>query len=68
MPSPACEHVRQNRPPWSVSYRVLESRPPTAEEKARGVKRVILRWLILEVSPVQNPAGAAVGTLEARCG
>jgi hypothetical protein len=34
---------------------------------ARGVKRVILRWEIIEVSPVRDPAGAAVGTLEVSC-
>ena len=67
MPSRACEHVRATRPAWSVGYRVLKTRPPTPVEEARGVKRVILRWEIIEVSPVRNPAGVAVGTLEAAC-
>jgi hypothetical protein len=67
MASAACERVRTTRPAWSVGYRVLKTRPPTAQEKARGVKRVILRWQILEVSPVGNPAGAGTGTLEAAC-
>jgi hypothetical protein len=68
MPSRACETLRSTRPAWSVGYRVLKSRPPTAEERARGVKRVILQWEIIEVSPVRDPAGAAVGTLEVSCG
>jgi hypothetical protein len=55
------------RPMWSVGYKVLQSRLPTAEEKARGVRRVILRWVITEISPVGNPAGAGVGTLEVQC-
>jgi hypothetical protein len=68
MPSSACETLRSTRPAWSVGYRVLKSRPATAEERARGVKRVILRWEIIEVSPVREPGGAAVGTLEVSCG
>jgi hypothetical protein len=69
MPSPstACEMVRRTRPAWSVGYRILRSRQPTPQEAARGVKRVILRWEILECSPVREPAGAGVGTLEASC-
>jgi hypothetical protein len=67
MPSRACATLRETRPAWSVGYRVLQSRPPTTEERARGVKRVILRWEIIEVSPVRDPAGAAVGTLEVSC-
>jgi len=67
MSSAACERVNASRPMWSVGYKVLVTRPPSAEEKARGVKRVIVKWRVLEVSPVRNPAGAGVGTLEARC-
>jgi hypothetical protein len=53
---------------WSVGYQVLKTRPPTADERARGVKRVIVKWRIIEVSPVRDPAGVGVGTLEAHCG
>jgi len=68
MSSAACQLVRATRPMWSVGYRVLKTRPPTAEERARGVKRVIVKWQIVECSPVRDPAGAGVGTLEAHCG
>jgi hypothetical protein len=67
MPSAACAAVRRTRPMWSVGYRVLATRPPTADERARGVKRVIVKWQIVECSPVRDPAGAGVGTLEAQC-
>jgi hypothetical protein len=68
MASRACEMLRSTRPAWSVGYKVLQSRAPTADERSRGIKRVILRWEVYEVSPVGNPAGAAVGTLEVSCG
>ena len=66
-PSAACNLVRTARPMWSVGYVVRVSRPPTAEEKARGAKRVIVKWEVLEVSPVDNPGGTGTGTMEAIC-
>src|SRR5438105_1653283 len=67
-PGQACEMVRRTRPAWSVGYRILSSRQPTPQEAARGVRRVILRWEIIELSPVANPGGSGVGTLEVACG
>ncbi len=66
-PAAACDRVNGMRPAWSVGYRVLKHRAPTPQEAARGTQRVILAWEILEISPVREPAGAGVGTLEASC-
>jgi hypothetical protein len=63
----ACDRVRLSRPDWSVTYQVLASRAPTAEEAARGAKRVIQKWRILEASPVSRGAGVGQCTLEASC-
>lgn len=68
MSSAACERARADRhATWSVGYLTLKSRPPTADEKARGVRRVIQKWAILEISSVRDPAGAGTGLLEVRC-
>jgi hypothetical protein len=67
MSSAACAAVRARRPMWSVGYKVLATRPPTADERARGAKRVIVKWQIVECSPVREPAGTGVGTMEVRC-
>ncbi len=66
-PGQACNAVNKMRPAWSVGYQVLAKRDPTPAERARGVRRVILKWRIVEISPVREPGGAAVGTLEASC-
>jgi hypothetical protein len=52
---------------WSVGYKVLESREPTAAEKAKGAKRVIVKWAIIECSPVEVPAGLATGPVSVTC-
>lgn len=67
MSSSTCETHRRTRPFFSIGYRVLKSRPPTAEEKARGVRRVILKWQILEISSVTDPGGAGTGLMEVAC-
>lgn len=59
--------VRATYPGWSVGYRVLEKREPTSAERARGAKRVIVKWEVFELSPVKVPAGVGTGTMEASC-
>ncbi len=63
-----CARVLSEKPDWSVTYRVLEQRAPTAHERAQGCKRVILRWEISEISPVSKGAGVATGTTSCCCG
>jgi hypothetical protein len=63
----ACAVVAETRPMWSVGYVVTRSRAPTSRERARGAKRVIERWRVMEVSPVEQPAGSGTGTMEACC-
>lgn len=65
--SATCEATRENRPFFSVGFKLLKSRPPTPDEKARGARRVISRWLILELSSVDSPAGTGTGVLEVQC-
>ena len=66
-PVQACQFVNRTRPSWSVGYQVLQKRDPTPDERARGVKRVIVKWRIIELSPVAEAAGVGTGTAEASC-
>ena len=63
----ACVRVAREKPDWSVGYELVATRGPTAEEQARGAKRVIERWEIHEVSPVDRAAGVATGTVACSC-
>ncbi|HUG02581.1 MAG TPA: HK97 family phage prohead protease [Longimicrobiales bacterium] len=64
----ACQRVFDERPDWSVGYDIVKDREPTAEERERGVRRVIELWAIKEVSPVDRGAGVSTGTWSACCG
>lgn len=60
---------REGAQQWSVGYRVLEWRRPTSEELALypDTKRVIVRWAVDEISPVQLGAcGPTCRTLAAK--
>lgn len=63
----ACELAREAT--WSVGFSVLESHEPTARELAAypGAKRVITSWMIIEVSPVADPAALGTGSGEVCC-
>lgn len=63
-----CAMVLMDKPDWSVTYRVTETRPPTAAERAQGCTRVIVRWIVSEVSPVAKGAGVATGVVSCCCG
>lgn len=63
-----CKRVEEERPDWSWGFPEPKSRKPTAAEKALGVKRVITKAHVVEVSPVDAGAGIAQGTLDACCG
>ena len=63
-----CKRVLEERPDWSWGFPEPETREPTVEEKAAGIKRVIVKVPVLELSPVDQGAGVAQGTLEACCG
>lgn len=63
----ACRAVAAAKPDWSVGYVVLQRRDPTPSERAQGAKRVIQRWQIDEVSPVDQGAGIGTGTLACSC-
>jgi len=63
-----CARVLKERPDWSWGFPEPETRTPTKEEKAAGIKRVIVKVPVLELSPVDQGAGIAQGTLEACCG
>lgn len=63
-----CERVDKERPDWSWGFPEPETREPTKEEKAQGIKRVIVSVPVLELSPVDQGAGIAQGTLETCCG
>jgi hypothetical protein len=60
--------VARERPDWSVGYSAFKTREPTPEERERGAERVILRWQVDEVSPVNRGAGVSTGTHTACCG
>lgn len=67
-----CERIARDRPDWSVAYdfddRLKDTRVPTVPERERGAYRTILKWRIIEVSPVTQGAAIASGTYEACCG
>jgi hypothetical protein len=63
-----CARVDKDRPDWSWGFPEPKTRTPTAEEKAQGIKRVIASVPVLELSPVDQGAGIAQGTLETCCG
>jgi hypothetical protein len=63
-----CKRVDEERPDWSWGFPEPETREPTKEEKAQGIKRVIKSVPVLELSPVDQGAGIAQGTLETCCG
>lgn len=63
-----CKRVLEERPDWSWGFPDPETREPTTEEKSAGIKRVIVSVDVLELSPVDQGAGVAQGTLEACCG
>ena len=42
---------------WSYCYKSTAMRPPTAEESAAGIVRVIQKYWVAEVSPVAYGAG-----------
>lgn len=64
----ACARVLNERPDWSVGYVVLDQREPNTAERRAGAKRIIQRWRVGEVSPVDKGAGVAQGTISACCG
>lgn len=64
----ACELARDAE--WSVSFRVVQSHPPTEAERAEfgpQLRRVIDAWTIHEISPVTNPASPDTETTELSC-
>lgn len=63
----ACARVASERPDWSPGFDIIETRPPTSEEKALGARRVIVKWAIKEVSPATKGAGISTGTHHACC-
>jgi hypothetical protein len=63
----ACKRVAEEKPDWSVGLAVLDSRPPTDEEKRLGAKRVITRYAVVEASPVTKGAGISTGTHAVCC-
>jgi hypothetical protein len=51
---------------WSFGFALLESRAPSAPERARGAQKVLTRLDPFEVSPVIRGAGIGTGTLSAK--
>ena len=52
---------------WSFGFNVLQSRDPTDDERQLGIKNVLQKLEIFEVSPVLRGAGIDTGTLAAKC-
>lgn len=52
---------------WSFGYRILMESDPSAEQRALGVKRVLEKLEVHEVSPVIRGAGIDTATLTAKC-
>lgn len=54
----------KGRTKFSVGYRILAARPPNADERSRGVKRVLTKVTILEASVVAVPVEVTTRLLE----
>lgn len=54
----AAEQVLQAHGDWSVGVTLTEWRAADAVERARGLRRVVFRWRIHEISPLLSDPGA----------
>lgn len=52
---------------WSFGYDALEVAPVTPELREKGVRRVLKKLKVFEVSPVLRGAGIGTGTLSVKC-
>lgn len=52
---------------WSYGFDVTESRKPTEEERQKGIRRVLKKLKVFEVSPVLRGAGVDTATLGVKC-
>lgn len=52
---------------WSYGFDVKESRAPTEEERQKGIRRVLEKLHVFEVSPVLRGAGVGTATLGVKC-
>jgi len=52
---------------WSMGYEVTAEDKPDEKQRAEGVRRVLKRLKIFEVSPVFRGAGVATQTISAKC-
>jgi hypothetical protein len=59
----ALDDVNHFRPRWSVQLEPLRTRRPSKFERAHGAHRVVTRFRIREISPVDDPADPGTATL-----
>ncbi len=52
---------------WSYGFDIKEERAPTEDERRAGIRRVLKKLAVFEVSPVLRGAGIDTATLEAKC-
>lgn len=52
---------------WSYGFDVEQSREPTEEERQNGIRRVLQKLKVFEVSPVLRGAGVGTQTLGVKC-
>ena len=64
----AAARVEAEKPDWSWTLDGIETRPLTAAERAAGARRVVVRVLVVEASPVDKGASIASGTAAACVG